>query len=50
MLEKRGANLTHPARGTAKRLSQKHAKPRPMGRGQSWFWGSNEIRGFLADP
>jgi hypothetical protein len=28
---KRGANSTRPVRGTAKRLSRKRAKPRPMG-------------------
>jgi len=46
--KEKGADPTRPARGTAKRLVQKRAEPRPIGARFRRFWTQGKIRGFLA--
>jgi len=48
ILKKKGANLTRPDRGTAKRPHQKHARPRRVGAGR-WRFRCWKFRGFLSD-
>jgi hypothetical protein len=45
----KGADSTHPIRGTAKRLAEKCAKPRPMGRVLDGL-SALKIRGFRMKP